>query len=165
VVLNPGGGWASKLWPPSHYGEVAKGLAERRISSLVTWGPGEERLAEEVVAASGGAAVRCFPTTLLEYVALVRRARLVVGADTGPLHLACAVGTPVVGIYGPTDPLRNGPFSAADVVVRRTPLCSPCHRRRCRIHEGVMEAITAGEVLRAIDHRLGMDAARRASDL
>jgi ADP-heptose:LPS heptosyltransferase len=130
---------------------------ERGFRSLVTWGPGEERLAERVVAASRDAATRCFPTTLVEYVAIARRARLVVGADTGPLHLACAVGTPVVGIYGPTDPARNGPFSAQDVVVRRTPLCSPCHRKRCAIHDGVMGAITAAEVLRAIDRRLRLE--------
>ena len=98
---------------------MARGLRERGLTSLVTWGPGEERLAARVVTASEGAAVLCFPTTLLELLELVRRARLVVAADTGPLHLACAVGTPVVGIYGPTDPARNGPFSAADVVVRR----------------------------------------------
>jgi ADP-heptose:LPS heptosyltransferase len=154
VVLNPGGGWESKLWPPSGFGEVARGLRERGFTPLVTWGPGEERLAARVVTASGGAAVMCFPTTLLELLELLRRVRLVVSADTGPLHLACAVKTPVVGIYGPTDPARNGPFSAADVVVRRTPLCSPCHRRRCRLHEGAMEAITSLEVLRAIDRRL-----------
>ena len=96
----------------------------------------------------------CFPTTLLELLELLRRVRLMVSADTGPLHLACALKTPVVGIYGPTDPARNGPFSPADVVVRRTPLCSPCHRRRCSLHEGAMEAITSIEVLRAIDRRL-----------
>jgi lipopolysaccharide heptosyltransferase I len=156
VVLNPGGGWASKLWPPEGYGAVARGLRERGFRSLVTWGPGEERLAERVVGASDGAAERCFPTTLLDLAALFRKARLVVAADTGPLHLACAVGAPVVGIYGPTDPARNGPFSRRDAVVRRTPLCSPCHRRVCRTHEGVMQAITVDEVLRAIDARLGV---------
>ncbi|MBI3932480.1 MAG: glycosyltransferase family 9 protein [Acidobacteria bacterium] len=156
VVLNPGGGWASKLWSPERYGEIARGLRERGLQTLVTWGPGEERLADRVTGASEGAVVRCPPTTLLEYVEIVRRARLVVAADTGPLHLACAAGTPVVGIYGPTDPARNGPFSPADRVVRRTPLCSPCHKRRCRIHEGVMDAITAPEVLAVIDKRLGV---------
>jgi len=157
AILNPGGGWPGKLWSPEGYGAVARGLRERRLRSLVTWGPGEERLADRVVAASGGAAVKCIPTTLVEYVELARRARLVVAADTGPLHIACAVGTPVVGIYGPTDPARNGPFSPQDAVVRRTPLCSPCHRRRCAVHEGVMDAITAPEVLQAAERRLGVD--------
>jgi len=162
VVLNPGGGWPSKLWPPEAYGAVAAGLADRGLRSVVTWGPGEERLAERTVGASGGRAIKCFPTTLLEYLELARRARLVVAADTGPLHLACAAGVPVVGIYGPTDPARNGPFSPHDRVVRRTPLCCPCHRRRCVIHEGVMGAISTDEVLRAIDRRLGRGAPSKA---
>jgi ADP-heptose:LPS heptosyltransferase len=154
VILNPGGGWASKLWPAERYGILARGLRERGYASIVTWGPGEAALASRAVAASDGTAVRCFPTSLLEFAELARFARLVVAADTGPLHLACAVGTPVVGIYGPTDPARNGPFAAEDRVVRRLPLCSPCHRQRCRIHEGVMSAIATNEVQRAIDARL-----------
>lgn len=162
VILNPGGGWESKLWPPASFGEVARGLRERGLTPLVTWGPGEERLASRVIMASAGTAVLCFPTTLLELLELARRVRLMVAADTGPLHLACAVGTPVVGIYGPTDPARNGPFSAADVVVRRTPLCAPCHRRRCDLHEGAMDAIASLEVLRAIDRRLADTPAPRA---
>jgi lipopolysaccharide heptosyltransferase I len=162
VILNPGGGWESKLWPPASFGEVARGLRERGLTPLVTWGPGEERLASRVIMASAGTAVLCFPTTLLELLELVRRVRLMVAADTGPLHLACAVGTPVVGIYGPTDPARNGPFSAADVVVRRTPLCAPCHRHTCDLHEGAMAAIASLEVLRAIDRRLADAPAPRA---
>jgi lipopolysaccharide heptosyltransferase I len=156
VILNPGGGWPSKLWPPEGYGTVARALRERGLEALVTWGPGEQGLAERVVKASDGAAVRCFPTTLLEYIELCRETRLVIAADTGPLHVACAVGAPVLGLYGPTDPERNGPFSSDDRVVRRVPLCSPCHKRRCRVHEGVMRAITPTEVIRAIDARLGL---------
>jgi ADP-heptose:LPS heptosyltransferase len=155
AILNPGGGWASKLWPPEHHGALARSLAQDGLVSLVTWGPGEQSLADRVVAASGGIAVRCPPTTLLDYVELARRAQVVVGADTGPLHLACAVGTPVVALFGPTDPARNGPFSAKDVVVRRPPPCAPCHRRRCPRHEGVMAAITVEEVAAAVERRLG----------
>jgi ADP-heptose:LPS heptosyltransferase len=155
VILNPGGGWASKLWPAESFARVAVGLRARGLDVLVSWGPGEEKLADRVVAASEGSARRAFPTTLLEYVELARRARLVVAADTGPLHLACAIGTPVVGIFGPTDPARNGPWSPRDVTVRRRPLCAPCHRRRCPMHEGVMQAIPPEEVLKAIDRRLG----------
>ncbi len=162
AVLNPGGGWASKLWPPAAFGAVAQGLAARGITPVVTWGPGEEGLADAVVAASGQTASHCFPTTLLEYVEVARRARIVVAADTGPLHLACAIGTPVVGVFGPTDPARNGPFAAADLTVRRQPLCAPCHRWRCRIHAGVMAAIPPAEVLAAIDRRLARGAAARA---
>jgi ADP-heptose:LPS heptosyltransferase len=154
VLVSPGGGWASKLWPPERYGRLAPALRERGLGTLVAWGPGEEGLADRVVAASQGLARKAFRTSLLELAELARRARVVVAADTGPLHLACAVRTPVVGLFGPTDPARNGPFSPRDVVVRRTTLCSPCHRRRCQVHQGVMEAITVEEVVRGLDRRL-----------
>lgn len=155
IVMHPGGGWASKLWNPQGFGEVARRLKACGITSLVCWGPGEENLARQVVLASEGAAVACPAATLLEYLEIARRSRLVVAADSGPLHLACAVGVPVVGIYGPTDPASNGPFDSRDMVVRRTPLCSPCHRNRCRTHDGVMTAIAPLEVFRAIEQRLG----------
>jgi heptosyltransferase I len=162
VVLNAGGGWKNKLWPAERFGAVARALRDRGLRSIVTWGPGEEALADRVVDASSGAAARCFSTTLLELVALLRRARLVVAADTGPLHLACAVGTPAVGIYGPTDPARNGPFDPADRVVRHAPSCAPCHRRRCPIHDGVMETIEAAEVVAAVEARLGAADGRKS---
>ena len=154
VVLNPGGGWESKLWPAERFGALARGLAEAGLRSLVTWGPGEEGLADRVVAASAGSARRGFPTSLREYVALSRRARLVVAADTGPLHIACAVGTPVVALFGPTDPERNGPYRPEDRVVRRTPSCAPCYSRKCASHTGVMAEIGAFEVLTAVRSRL-----------
>jgi len=155
VVLNPGGGWRGKLWTPEGFGTLARHMAADGLRSLVTWGPGEEALADRVVAASFGAAVRCFPTSLPELAEVLRRARLMVAADTGPLHLACAVRTPVVAIFGPTDPERNGPFAAADRVVRRVPPCAPCYSRRCRRHEGVLAALAVSDVLAAARQRLG----------
>ena len=83
ALLNPGGGWASKLWPAESFGALASGLRELGLTPLVTWGPGEEAVADRVVAASEGAARRSFATTLREYVSLARRARLVIAADTG----------------------------------------------------------------------------------
>lgn len=154
VILNPGGGWASKLWPAESFGAVAKGLRDLGLAAVVSWGPGEDGLADRVVASAEGAAVRSFPTSLLDYVALARRARLVVAADTGTLHLACAVGTPVVGLFGPTDPARNGPFSPRDEVVRRVPPCAPCHRRVCPSHAGIMATMPVADVLSAVDRRL-----------
>jgi ADP-heptose:LPS heptosyltransferase len=154
AILNPGGGWAGKLWPAEAFGALARGLRARGLESLVSWGPGEEALADRVVAASEGAARRAFPTALLDYVELARRARLVVSGDTGPLHLACAVGTPVVALFGPTDPARNGPFAAADLVVRRLPPCAPCYRRGCSQHAGVMSQIPVEEVTAAVQQRL-----------
>jgi hypothetical protein len=131
----------------------------------VTWGPGEEGLAERVVAASAGAARRAFPTTLMEYVELARQARLVVAGDTGPLHLACAVGAPVVALFGPTDPARNGPFSPRDVVVRPPSLEAAGRRGRYRIEGAVMGEIGVEQVLSAVDRRLAPDGAAMPSRL
>jgi ADP-heptose:LPS heptosyltransferase len=160
AILNAGGGWPEKLWPAERYGVLARGLRERGLAALVTWGPGEEALADRVVAASGGAARRCFPTDLRQFLELARRARVMVAADTGPLHIACAVGTSVVGIYGPTDPARNGPFSPDDVVVRRHGPADPRHRGRFQVTPRDMAAITANEVLEAVDRRLARAAGR-----
>jgi lipopolysaccharide heptosyltransferase I len=156
VVLNPGGGWASKLWPPERFGQLARELSGFGFWPLVSFGPGEEALADRVVAASGGTARRSFPTTLLDFVEIARRARLVVAADTGPLHLACAVGTPVVALFGPTDPARNGPFAPDDVVVRKVPECAPCYSRSCARHARVMEDISLDEVRAAVERRLAL---------
>jgi heptosyltransferase-1 len=155
AILNPAGGWVSKLWPVDRFGELAQGLSRFGLRSVVTWGPGEEALADRVVETSDGAAVRSFPTTLLDYLELARRSRLVVAADTGPLHLACAVAAPVVALFGPTDPDRNGPFDSSDVVVRRTPPCAPCFSRACQRHAGIMGQIPVSEVLAAAERRLG----------
>jgi ADP-heptose:LPS heptosyltransferase len=154
AILNPGGGWESKLWPAESFGTLGRRMADEGQRSLVSFGPGEEALADGVVAASGGAALKGFPTTLREYVALARRARLVVAADTGPLHLACAVGTPVVALFGPTDPERNGPFRSEDGVVRRAPSCAPCYRRQCPVHAGVMSTLSVEDVHVAVRERL-----------
>jgi ADP-heptose:LPS heptosyltransferase len=156
VILNPGGGWTSKLWPAERFGQLAPALRRLGLRCLVSYGPGEQALAERVVAASSGAAQRAFPTTIVDFVELARRARLVVAADTGPLHLACAVGTPVVALFGPTDPARNGPFAPEDEVVRHVPSCAPCYRRGCSEHAGIMNDITTAEVLAAVERRLAV---------
>lgn len=161
VLLHPGGGWTTKLWPPELYGELASRLARRGIPTLVSWGPGERGLAERVVAASGGTAIACFPCGLVEFAALAGRARAIVAADTGPLHLACAVGLPAVALFGPTDAARNGPWSPADLVLSRRPPCFPCHRRECATHRGVLSSLPAEEVEQALLERIGLaDAAR-----
>ncbi len=156
VIVHPGGGWSSKLWPAESYGELASRLARRGIATLVTWGPGERALAGRVVAASGGTAVAGFEATLLDLAALARRARAIVAADTGPLHLACAVGTPAVALFGPTDPARNGPWNPADVVLQRRPPCFPCHHRECARHRGILAQIPVAEVEQALLARIGL---------
>jgi ADP-heptose:LPS heptosyltransferase len=150
VLLHPGGGWESKLWPVERWAALARDLRARGVAPLVSWGPGESTLARAVVDRSGGAAVECFPTSLLELAALARDA-VMVAADTGPLHLAAAAGARVVGLYGPTDPARNGPYAPGAVILRRVPPCAPCHRRSCPRHAGIVGEIPAEEVLAAVE--------------
>jgi heptosyltransferase-1 len=145
AILNPGAGWGAKRWPADRYGEVARGLAGRGMRSIINYGPGEEQLAREVEASSGGAAF-AMNFSITELIALTRRARLFVGGDTGPLHLAAAVGIPVVGVFGPTDPARNGPYGTRSVVLRNAESVTS-HARRAEADEGML-GITSETALR-----------------
>ena len=117
VLINPGAGWGAKRWPLERYGEVARALASHGCRVLVNAGPGEEPLAAAIVEHAHGAASQLAPS-LERLIAVLRRVHLLIAGDTGPLHLACALGKPVVGIYGPTDPARNGPFGTNARVLR-----------------------------------------------
>ena len=155
AVINPGGGWPNKRWPAERLGMVSAALMERhRMPSLVLWGPGDRALADEVVAASHGAARLAPQTTLADVVALLRAASLLVSGDTGPLHLAGAVGTPIVAIFGPTNPARNGPWDGSDISLSRFGDCVCHYQRRCRRVRGCIEDITVDDVRGAIDRRL-----------
>jgi len=136
AILNPGAGWGAKRWPADRYGHVAQALATLGVRSLLNYGPVEENLAREAEAASGGAAspMKC---SITELIALTRRARLFIGADTGPMHLAAALQVPVVAIFGPTDPARNGPYGTRSVVLRN-PLSPTTHARRAQPDEGLL---------------------------
>ena len=146
VLLNPGAGWGAKQWPAERYGYVAERLAEGGLRSVINFGPGEETLARAVEAASGGAA-EAMPCSLTELIALTRRARLFIGGDTGPMHLAAALSVPVVGIFGPTNPARNGPFGTCNVVLR-SPTSQTDHSRHAEPEQGLLE-ISSEEVLAA----------------
>jgi ADP-heptose:LPS heptosyltransferase len=155
ALLNPGAAWPNKRWPPDRLAQVAASLAERhRLRSVVLWGSGERELAEEVVTRSAGAAVLTPRTSIADIVALARGARVMVSGDTGPTHIAAAVGTPIVGIYGPTRPERNGPWRPDDVTVSRAAVCECHHLRRCRRQTMCLMDIEVGEVLDAIERRL-----------
>jgi heptosyltransferase-1 len=117
VLLNPGAGWGAKRWPAERYAAVASALTEGGFRVLVNAGPGEEPLAASIRDQSAEAATP-LTCTLAQLIALTCRVALVIAGDTGPLHLACAIGRPVVGIYGPTDPTRNGPYGTRSRVLR-----------------------------------------------
>jgi len=117
VLMNPGAGWGAKRWPVERYGDVARALLNRGVRVFVNAGPGEVLLADTVVKRTGGGAVALL-CSVEQLIAIMRRVSLAIAGDTGPLHLACAMGKPVVGIYGPTDPSRNGPFGTRYKVLR-----------------------------------------------
>jgi lipopolysaccharide heptosyltransferase I len=117
AILNPGSGWGAKCWPAERYAAVAKRLQLVGVQSIVNHGPGEENLVASVAALSDGAA-RAISPTLPQLISLTRRASLFIGGDTGPLHLAAALKVPVVALFGPTDPARNGPYGTRSVIVR-----------------------------------------------
>lgn len=117
ALISPGAGWGAKRWPAERYGRVAAALAKSGVQSIVNYGPGEVGLAREVEDASQKAAKR-LQCSISELIALTRRAKLFIGGDTGPLHLAAVLQIPIVAIFGPTDPARNGPYGTRSVVLR-----------------------------------------------
>jgi lipopolysaccharide heptosyltransferase I len=156
VAINPGGGWDTKNWAPANYALLHDRLcAATGLPAVLTWGPGEEPLIDKVLQCCAGTRPVTFPTSLPQLVVLLRRARLFVGGDTGPLHLAAACGTPVVGIFGPTSPVRNGPFSKDDAVVFHTVPCGPCYKRTCKVYQNeCLKRVQVDEVLEAALRRL-----------
>ena len=147
ALLHPGGGWGAKRWPAARYGALAAVLKAQGYAVAVNRAPAEEQLADEVVRVSGETA---FAVTMdmAELIAMTRRSALVIGGDTGPLHLACALGKPVVGIYGPTDPARNGPWGVPFRVLRH-PESRRDHARRSAPEAGLL-TIGFDEVLAAV---------------
>ncbi|MGA3371565.1 MAG: glycosyltransferase family 9 protein [Terracidiphilus sp.] len=148
VLINPGAGWGAKRWPAERYAAVAQGFVERSCRVLVNIGPDEEPLAEVILRQTGGAAIP-LACTLAQLIAVTSRIALAVAGDTGPLHLACALGRPVVGIYGPTDPSRNGPFGTHFKVLR-SPQSRLDHSRHEAPEAGLL-TIQPEDVLRAAD--------------
>jgi lipopolysaccharide heptosyltransferase I len=155
ALLNPGGGWTTKLWEAERFGALADALyAEQGLRSVVSYGPGERELAERAAGASRtGAAITAGPT-LKGFYALVGRAAVYVGGDTGPTHLAVAAGTPVVGLFGPTEWWRNGSPREEDICVERADIdCrADCHRRACS--KWVCMDLEVGRVAAAVARRL-----------
>jgi lipopolysaccharide heptosyltransferase I len=155
ALLNPGAAWPNKRWPAERFGAIAVWLHEAHgLRSLVLWGPGEERLASRIVACSEGAATQSPPTGIAEILALARGARLMLSGDTGPLHLAAAVGTPIVALFGPTMAERNGPWDPGDISLSRFDECVCHYQRRCRRDRPCIDDITLEDVRGAIDRRL-----------
>lgn len=174
VVMNPGAGWATKVWDPARYGELAKTLVERHgVRVAMAWGPREDPLVEAALRAAGHAGAVDFnaerlpeapgvyplpPTRFIELGAVIARARLFVGGDTGPTHFAAALGVPTVSMMGPLDARRNGPLGSHCVTIQHAvPRPAPFwrnHKRWCDPRTD-LQWVTVAEVLAECERALG----------
>jgi heptosyltransferase-1 len=153
VVIAPTAGWGAKQWPAERYGAVAAALARAGLRTLVNAASPEDAVGRRVVESSEGAAT-LIPCSVGQMIALIRRAELVVAGDTGPLHLAAALERPVVGLYGPTDPARNGPYGTASRVLRHASSKTD-HSRHDDTENGLLEITTEEVVEAALELRRG----------
>ena len=157
AILNPGCTWPTKLWGAERYGRLADELwSHHGLPSLVTYGPGEAELANTVLAASVSGKARAVTLSLKGFYELAKRAQVYVGSDTGPMHLAIAAGTPIVGLFGPTEWWRNGSPRSDDICVERLDIdCrTDCHRRACS--KWICMDIEVSRVLQAVGKRLAV---------
>lgn len=155
ALVNPGAGWGAKCWPAERYAAVVQALHQRGVASVVNAGPGERELAQAVGRGNEKWA-RLAECSLPQLIALTRRAALFIGGDTGPLHLASALSIPVVAIFGPTDPTRNGPYGGRHVVLR-SPQSKRDHSRRSEPEAGLL-SIAPEQVAEAAFGLLGVPA-------
>jgi heptosyltransferase I len=154
VIVAPTAGWGAKQWPAERYGAVAAELTRAGYRVLVNASSLDDPAAGTTVRASGGLAI-AVPCSMAEMIALTRRASLVIAGDTGPLHLAAALEIPVVGLFGPTDPARNGPYATPSRVLRH-PSSERDHSRRSETEQGLIQ-ITVAEVVAAALELLGSE--------
>lgn len=145
AVLLPGTNWPTKRWPAEHFAAIVAPLRERfGLSSVVAGGSD----AAEAARLIDGALNLAGKTNLRQLIALLERAALVVANDSGPMHIAAALGRPLIGLFGPTNPVRTGPFGRDQSVLRLDMPCSPCYSRRC-VHQSCLRWLSP-EML--IDH-------------
>jgi len=165
IVLSPGGGWRSKCWPAERFGVLAKQIrASLGLRCVVNIGPGEDDLATAVREGSGAAEPLFYNAAVGPLMALLCGAACIIGGDTGPLHLAIALGTPAVALFGPTDPARNGPYHVkigtrrdntfGNDIVLRTPGGTTSHKRQRQTADSML-AIDVESVLEAVRRRIG----------
>jgi heptosyltransferase I len=164
AVINAGAGWPSKLWPAERFATVAAHLGTAwGLPSLVIWaGQQEMEIGRQIVAGSSGHAQFAPQTTLLELNSLSRLARLFVSSDTGPLHLAAAVGTPCVGLFGPWPAEVHGPYGPQHIALQKAPSPSATHQRRNAPPE-LMQAITVADVCEACNTILARESPKPAT--
>lgn len=159
ALIHPTARWESKKWEPTRFAELADWLVrEKRLPIVFVGSKGEREEVGRIVEKMKHPALNVAgKTTLPELAELIRRAAFFVCNDSGPMHLAAAVGTPVVALFGPTDPRKIGPYGAGHIVIRKEVDCAGCSRNRCVRGNACMRAISVDEVVRAIEKRGGRD--------
>mgnify|MGYP001168972448 CR=1 FL=1 len=168
VLLNPNAAWSNKCWPAKSFGAVSAYIRDHYgMRTVVLWNSvseDDEKRMDLVIESSKGAAVSAPPTTLVELASVIKMGTLLISGDTGPLHIAGALGTPVVGIYGPSNPERNGPWSSRDEVVSASDKCQCLKRypnkgavgvvRRCDNPTWCLDDVSVSDVCAAVDRIL-----------
>lgn len=152
AVVNPGAGFATKLWRPERFAKLADRIAdELGLSLLLAWGPGEKSMAEQIAGWMNQKSWIAPETTIQESIALFGHAALMIGGDSGPLHLCAGMGVPTVSIFGPTDPARNGPRGPNHRIICKTLPCSFCWKKTCAIQtHDCMRQVEVDEVFEAV---------------
>lgn len=152
VVMALGANWSNKIWPAEKYAAICKYLyADGKIAPVIVGGPGELPLYEKLAANTQISPVNLVGKTSLKQLAyIIKHAKAFIGGDTGPMHLAAALGTPTIALMGPTDKVRNGPYGDTHKVILSDRPCKGCWRRKCPQGLDCLDAINAGEVYVAL---------------
>ncbi len=155
VVLAPGTNWPSKCWPATHFAKLADQLYDNNMIPVIIGGPNDKRLAEEIIAKTQIPPIDLTSKTSLKQLAyIIKKSRTFVGGDTGPMHLAVAVGTKVVTMFGPTDPNRNGPYGGNHSISTPDAPCLCCWKRQCANTPMCLETVSVDVVYQAIQDKI-----------
>ena len=152
AVLIPGTNWATKRWPVEKFAKLVEPLRQRfGLHSIVIGGPGDTQLAAGIANATDLTG----KTTLRQTIALLERADLVIAHDSGPMHIASAIGRPLVALFGPTSPLLTGPYGRPETVLRLDLPCSPCYSRTCS-HQSCLQWLEIEPVLQLAERQMSL---------
>ncbi len=157
IMLNPGAGWPTKRWPAENFPRLADKLTKYRNANakvIMSWGPQEKKLIENIRSKTNNRITIMPQSTIKQLGAIIKSCDLFVGSDTGPTHLAAALEVPVVGLYGPSDPERNGPYGTKNIIIQKDIPCVSCWKRECDTID-CMKNISVDEVFKACVELLG----------
>jgi lipopolysaccharide heptosyltransferase I len=164
AVLFVGTRWQSKQWFPEQIARCAELLSkDYRIDVVLLGGSEDQNLAWDALRETSLPLTNLVGrTSLREAMAIIERARVAVGPDTGLMHIAAALGTPVISLWGATNPARTGPYGFMDLVIQGKAPCVPCNRKRCGIGRVCMQSITLDQIAHKLNHALDLKGAREA---